>query len=111
MTNSYIERVLQETKKNNPEQPEFIQAVTEVLTSLQAVIDAHPEYESQAILERLIEPERIVIFKVPVEMDDHQEEHSKVSHKCSKAYGREATTMIAQLDMIHDMYLSEMDDE
>ena len=71
MTNSYIERVLQETKKNNPEQPEFIQAVTEVLTSLQAVIDAHPEYESQAILERLIEPERIVIFKVPVEMDDH----------------------------------------
>ena len=49
--------------------------------------------------------------KMTVEMDDHQEEHSKVSHKCSKAYGREATTMIAQLDMIHDMYLSELEDE
>ena len=49
--------------------------------------------------------------KMTVEMDDHQEEHSRVSHKCSKAYGREATTMIAQLDMIHDMYLSELEDE
>ena len=49
--------------------------------------------------------------KMIVEMDDHQEEHSRVSHKCSKAYGREATTMIAQLDMIHDMYLSELEDE
>lgn len=49
--------------------------------------------------------------KMTVEMDDHQEEHSKVSHKCSKAYGREATTMIAQLDMIHDMYLSDLKDE
>jgi glutamate dehydrogenase (NADP+) len=71
MTNSYIERILQEVKLNNPEQPEFIQAVTEVLTSLQKVIDAHPEYEKMAILERLIEPERAVVFKVPVEMDDH----------------------------------------
>ena len=44
-------------------------------------------------------------------MDDHQEEHSRVSHKCSKAYGREATTMIAQLDMIHDLYLSDLKDE
>ncbi len=71
MTNSYIERILQQLKQNNPEQPEFIQAVTEVLTSLQRVIDAHPEYERMAILERLIEPERAVFFKVPLEMDDH----------------------------------------
>lgn len=49
--------------------------------------------------------------KMTVEMDDHQEEHSRVSHKCSKAYGREATTMIAQLDMIHDLYLSDLKDE
>ncbi|MCR5067954.1 MAG: NADP-specific glutamate dehydrogenase [Erysipelotrichaceae bacterium] len=74
MTSSYIEKVLEQVKKNNSEQPEFIQAVTEVLTSLQAVIEAHPEYENQAILERLIEPERIVMFKVPVEMDDHHVE-------------------------------------
>ena len=49
--------------------------------------------------------------KMTVEMDDHQEEHSRVSHKCSKAYGRESTTMIAQLDMIHDLYLSDLKDE
>ncbi len=48
--------------------------------------------------------------KMTVEMDDRQEEHSKVSHKCSKAYGRDATTMIAQLDMIHDMYLADMEE-
>ncbi|MBQ6654633.1 MAG: NADP-specific glutamate dehydrogenase [Erysipelotrichaceae bacterium] len=74
MTSSYIERILHQIEINDPEQPEFIQAVTEVLTSLQAVIEAHPEYEKQAILERLIEPERTIIFKVPVEMDDHHVE-------------------------------------
>ena len=53
----------------NADQPEFIQAVEEVLESLEPVIAAHPEYEDMAILERLVEPERIIMFKVPW-MDD-----------------------------------------
>lgn len=66
---SYINRVLQQVKEKNGDQPEFIQAVEEVLESLEPVIQAHPEYEQQAVLERLVEPERTLMFKVPW-MDD-----------------------------------------
>ena len=52
-------------KEKNAEQPEFIQAVTEVLQSLEPVIEAHPEYEKASLLERIVEPERVVIFRVP----------------------------------------------
>ena len=65
----YIERVLTNLKAKNTDQPEFIQAVEEVLESLEPVIKAHPEYEDMAILERLTEPERTLMFKVPW-MDD-----------------------------------------
>ncbi len=61
----YIERVLEEVKAKNPAQPEFIEAVTEVLESLKPVIDAHPEYEDMALLERMVEPERQIMFRVP----------------------------------------------
>ncbi len=61
----YTERIIEEVKAKNPEQPEFIQAVTEVMQSLEPVIDAHPEYEKASILERLVEPERAIIFRVP----------------------------------------------
>jgi glutamate dehydrogenase (NADP+) len=67
--NKYIEKVLENVKAKNTDQPEFIQAVEEVLESLEPVIDAHPEYEDMAILERLTEPERTLMFKVPW-MDD-----------------------------------------
>ncbi len=67
---TYIKRVLTEVRKNHGDQPEFIQAVEEVLESLEPVIIAHPEYEKHAILERLIEPERALLFKVPW-MDDN----------------------------------------
>jgi glutamate dehydrogenase (NADP+) len=62
---NYTERVLEQVKEKNADQPEFIQAVTEVLQSLQPVIDAHPEYEKAALLERIVEPERVVMFRVP----------------------------------------------
>ena len=62
---SYVERIIEEVKAKNPEQPEFIQAATEVLQTLGPVMDAHPEYEEAALLERLIEPERIIQFRVP----------------------------------------------
>ena len=66
---NYIERVLENVKAKNTDQPEFIQAVEEVLESLEAVIAAHPEYEDMAILERLVEPERTLMFKVPWQDD------------------------------------------
>ena len=69
--NAYVEKVLGDLKTRYADQPEFLQAVTEVLHSLEVVVDAHPEYEQQAVLERLTEPERAVMFRVPVEMDDH----------------------------------------
>ena len=62
---SYVSRIIDQVKENNAEQPEFIQAVTEVLTSLEPVIDAHPEYEAAGLLERIVEPERVVMFRVP----------------------------------------------
>ncbi len=63
--NAYIERVLEDVKKKNAAEPEFVQTVEEVLHSLEKVIDKHPEYEEFALLERLVEPERQFIFRVP----------------------------------------------
>ena len=62
---SYTMKVMEKVKKQNPNEPEFHQAITETLTSLQSFIDANPEYEKAGILERLCEPERIIIFRVP----------------------------------------------
>ena len=63
--NAYIERVLAETKAKNANEPEFLQTVEEVLSSLEPVINAHPEYEKAGLIERLVEPERIIMFRVP----------------------------------------------
>ena len=62
---SYSERVLAELKERYADQPQFIQAATEVLETIQPAVDAHPEYEEAALLERLVEPERVIIFRVP----------------------------------------------
>ena len=62
---SYAERILEELKAKNADQPEFIQAATEILGTLQPALDAHPEFEEAALLERIIEPERIIQFRVP----------------------------------------------
>lgn len=62
---SYVDSVIEQVKAKNANEPEFIQAVTEVLTSLKPVIDAHPEYENAGLLERIVEPERVIMFRVP----------------------------------------------
>ena len=62
---SYADRILDTIKQKNSDQPEFIQAATEVLESLRPVIEARPELEQAGLLERLVEPERAVIFRVP----------------------------------------------
>lgn len=64
MTN-YISKVLEQNASENPNEPEFLQAVKEVLTSVAPVAENHPEFENLAILERFIEPERIITFRVP----------------------------------------------
>ena len=66
----YLDRVLEATKAKNATEPEFLQTVEEVLTSLAPVIEAHPEYEKVALLERMVEPERVIEFRVTW-MDDN----------------------------------------
>jgi glutamate dehydrogenase (NADP+) len=61
----YIEEVLAKVKEKNPAEPEFHQAVQEVFESLRLVLQKHPEYRSSKILERIVEPERVVMFRVP----------------------------------------------
>jgi glutamate dehydrogenase (NADP+) len=72
--NAYLERVLKETREKNAGEPEFLQTVEEVLLSVEPLIDAHPEYEKNCILERMVEPERTIEFRV-VWMDDQLKYH------------------------------------
>ena len=62
---SYVDNVIEQVKEKNPNEPEFIQAVTEVLTSLKPVIESNPAYEKAGLLERIVEPERAIMFRVP----------------------------------------------
>jgi glutamate dehydrogenase (NADP+) len=62
---SYVDRIIADLEKKNADQPEFIQAAVEVLESLRVVVDADKKYEDVALLERLVEPERIIQFRVP----------------------------------------------
>lgn len=61
----YVQKVLAETAARNKNEPEFMQAVEEVLTTLDPVLKANPAYEQNAILERMVEPERVIMFRVP----------------------------------------------
>ncbi|WP_058270255.1 NADP-specific glutamate dehydrogenase [Olsenella massiliensis] len=62
---NYSQRVMAGLKERYADQPEFLQAADEVLATLQPALDAHPEFEEAALLERLVEPERVIIFRVP----------------------------------------------
>jgi glutamate dehydrogenase (NADP+) len=61
----YVKSLMSEVKAKNPGQPEFHQAVEEVAESLAIVMDRHPEYRTAKVLERIIEPERVITFRVP----------------------------------------------
>ena len=65
MTNQYLIDVLESVKKRNPGEPEFIQALTEVLESLEPVIEKSPDLVAAGVIDRLVEPERQIIFRVP----------------------------------------------
>ena len=64
--------ILQLVKRRDPGEKEFHQAVQEVMESVKPVLDRHPEYEETGALERIVEPERMIIFRVPW-MDDNGE--------------------------------------
>ena len=65
ITNEYLKRVYADVEKRDPDQPEFLQAVREVFESLQLVVDKHPEWEKAGLIERFVEPERMIMFRVP----------------------------------------------
>src|SRR5258707_12115448 len=65
----YVSNLMAEVKARNPGEPEFHQAVEEVVESLTVVLDRHPEYRKAKILERIIEPERVIMFRVPCKDD------------------------------------------
>jgi glutamate dehydrogenase (NADP+) len=71
---SYVGNLLAQVKAKNPSEPEFHQAVTEVVESLSLVLERYPEYRSARILERIVEPERVIMFRVPW-TDDQGEIH------------------------------------
>jgi glutamate dehydrogenase (NADP+) len=70
----YVKELMEEVIAKNPAQPEFHQAVQEVVESLALVLDRHPEYRANKIIERMIEPERVIMFRVPW-VDDNGEVH------------------------------------
>lgn len=70
----YTNQIMATVKAKNPNEPEFHQAVEEVLGSLELVLQRHPEYRAHKILERMTEPERVIMFRVPW-MDDQGEIH------------------------------------
>jgi len=70
----YTNKLIADVKAKNPAEPEFHQAVEEVMGSLELVLQRHPEYRSMKILERMVEPERTIIFRVPW-LDDQGEIH------------------------------------
>ena len=70
----YVKTILADVKAKNPSEPEFHQAIEEVTESLDLVFERHPEYRYSKILERMVEPERVIMFRVPW-MNDQGEIH------------------------------------
>ncbi len=69
---AFVDEIMAMVKAKNPAEPEFHQAVQEVVESLELVIEKHPEYRSAKIIERIVEPERVILFRVPW-LDDQGE--------------------------------------
>ena len=60
LQNEYLKRVYEEVQRRDSHEPEFLQAVLEVFESLELVVDKHPEWEKAGLIERFVEPERVV---------------------------------------------------
>ena len=79
--NKYIVEVIENVKRKYPHEPEFIQTVEEVLSSIDCLIEAHPEYEKADILNRMVEPERMISFRV-CWTDDEGKVHTNTGYRC-----------------------------
>ena len=79
--NAYVEKVIADVKKKHGNQPEFVQTVEEVLSSVSPLIDKHPEYEKADLLGRMVEPERMFTFRV-VWTDDAGQAHPNIGYRC-----------------------------
>ena len=64
LKNAYLQRVYDQVLARDPNAPEFHQCIREFLESLEGIVDKHPEWERNAILERFVEPDRIITFRV-----------------------------------------------
>ena len=82
---SYAQDVLAKLKEKNANEPEFIQAATEVLTTLEPVFEKHPEYEAAGLLERIVEPERQIMFRVPW-VDDNGKVQDRKSTRLNSSH-------------------------
>ena len=79
--NAYLASVLENVRTKHGNEPEFVQTVEEVLSSLEPVIEKHPEYEKADLLGRIVEPERMFTFRV-VWMDDNGAYHTNIGYRC-----------------------------
>ena len=79
--NAYVEKVIEKVKKKYHYEPEFVQCVEEVFSSLSPVIDAHPEYEKVDLLGRMVEPDRMITFRVTW-TDDNGIAHTNTGYRC-----------------------------
>ena len=79
--NAYVASVIEYVKKKHANEPEFVQTVEEVFSSISPVIDAHPEYEKVDLLKRMVEPERMFTFRV-VWCDDAGQWHTNIGYRC-----------------------------
>ena len=79
--NAYVARVIDYVKTKYSNEPEFVQTVEEVLTSIAPMVDKHPEYEKADLLTRMVEPERMFTFRV-VWTDDNGQTHTNTGYRC-----------------------------
>ncbi len=79
--NAYVASVIENVKKKYSHEPEFVQTVEEVLTSIAPMVDKHPEYEKADLLNRMVEPERMITFRV-VWTDDNGNVHTNTGYRC-----------------------------
>ena len=79
--NAYLASVIENVKKKHGNEPEFVQTVEEVFSSLEPVIEKHPEYEKVDLLGRMVEPERMFTFRVSWE-DDRGQWHTNIGYRC-----------------------------
>ena len=79
--NAYVKRVIDYVKEKHSNEPEFVQTVEEVLSSISPMMDKHPEYEKADILTRMVEPERMFTFRV-VWTDDAGQTHTNIGYRC-----------------------------